>query len=135
MKLIYIAGPLFTEEQRRYLEKVEKAIQEIGYKTYLPHRDAGIFKRNENSGEEFFKKDIEKINECNIVVAVLNGSEVDSGTSWEMGFAYSKNIKIYGILDDTRKPSKNLLNPMILNSTTEVVDNIEELKKILIKNE
>ena len=47
------------------------------------------------------------------MIAVINGADIDSGTSWEIGFAYSKGIKIYGILEDTRKLSTNLLNPMI----------------------
>jgi nucleoside 2-deoxyribosyltransferase len=134
MTFVYIAGPLFTESERNYLEKIEKAINELGYETYLPHRDGGIFKRGESKSEDFFKKDIEAIKKCKILVAVLNGSDVDSGTSWELGFAFSKAITIYGLLDDTRKPSKDLLNPMISSSISKIACSMEELKIILSIN-
>jgi hypothetical protein len=39
-------------------------------------------------------------------------------------------MKIIGILNDTRRPNKELLNPMIVNSV-EIVKNLEELKKRL----
>jgi len=131
MNSAYIAGPLFTEADREYLEKIDKLMRSLGYNTYLPHRDAGIFKRGENNSKDFFKKDKNKITECSLMIAVLNGADIDSGTSWEIGFAYSKGIKILGILDDTRKPSNELLNPMILDSINKIVNSLEELRSIL----
>ena len=130
-KLAYIAGPLFTPAERKYLEEIEKAVSECGYETYLPHRDAGLFLAGINESKKFFDKDSEKIKESNVVIAVLNGADVDSGTAWEIGFAYSNGIKIFGILDDTRKISVNALNPMIVNSMTKIVKNVEELKQNL----
>lgn len=130
MKKVYIAGPLFTKSERDFLEEIEKEIKEMGFKTYLPHKDGGVFIRGENKSEEFFKKDLDAMKDSDILITVLNGNEVDSGTAWEIGFAYSKRIKIIGILDDTRKPDNELLNPMIVNSI-KIVNSIEELKKVL----
>jgi nucleoside 2-deoxyribosyltransferase len=130
MKKVYIAGPLFTKAERDFLEEIEKLIKELGFETYLPHKDAGVFIRGKSSSEEFFKKDLDAMKNCDILVTVLNGNEVDSGTAWEIGFAYSKRIKIIGILDDTRKPDNELLNPMIVNSI-KIVNSVEELKRVL----
>jgi len=58
---------------------------------------------------------------------------VDSGTAWEIGFAYAEGKKIYGILEDTRKPSLDLLNPMIVNSIEQIATNRNELKDIINK--
>ncbi|MFH1307945.1 MAG: nucleoside 2-deoxyribosyltransferase [archaeon] len=134
---IYIAGPLFTVSDRKFLEEIDKLVKELGFETYLPHRDGGIFKRSFGNSEIFFKKDSEAINNLNIILAVLNGTDVDSGTAWEIGYAYSKGIKIIGFLDDTRKPSSDLLNPMIYNSLAKIFSNLEELKKYFLelKNE
>lgn len=44
MKKIYIAGPLCTEENRAFLEELDKICKEMGFETFLPHRDAGLFK-------------------------------------------------------------------------------------------
>lgn len=128
---IYIAGPLFTEAERYYLQKIDEVLKKLGFDTYLPHKDGGIFVRGVTKSEDFFRKDLEEINKCDMLVAVLNGIDVDSGTSWEIGFAYSKGIPVFGILDDTRKPDNKLLNPMIFNSIKKIAKNIEELEEEL----
>jgi len=133
MKIVYIAGPLFTSSQRDYLEKINNLIKNLGFETYLPHKDGGLFIRSVSKSVDFFNKDIEGINKCNILIAVLNGNDVDSGTAWEMGFAYAKKIPIIGILEDSRKPHDDLLNPMISNSTIKITRNLEELKEELEK--
>lgn len=127
----YIAGALFSKEERIFLEEIAKICKDIGLDTFLPHRDAGL---GEDT-EEIFKKDFLGLDECDVLVAVLNGTDVDSGTAWEIGYAYSKRKKIIGIIDDIRI-DKDRLNVMIANSV-EIVDSIDELKKSLIeiKNE
>lgn len=39
---------------------------------------------------------------CYIVVALLDGTRVDDGPAWELGFAYAKGIPVVGIRTDTR---------------------------------
>jgi len=136
MKTIYIAGSLFTPSDRHYLEEIDKIIRAKGFNTYLPHRDAGISLRTDK-GAEFFEKDLEAINNCDFIIAILNGTDVDSGTAFEMGLAHSKNIRIYGILNDTRHLNIYSLNVMILNSVIKIINNFHELELLLmeIKNE
>ena len=43
-KKIYVAGPLCEEEGRKFLEKIERLCKELGFETFLPHRDAGLYK-------------------------------------------------------------------------------------------
>ena len=54
---------------------------------------------------------------------IFTKADSDSGTAWEIGFAYSKNLPIIGFLEDTRKPHINLLNPMIVNSIKKIARN------------
>ena len=133
MKKVYIAGPLFTGSDRNFVAEIDQVLVSGGFGTYLPHRDAGLFIRGVSKSIDFFKKDLEAIKNCQILVAVLNGSDTDSGTSWEMGFAYANGIPIIGILDDNRKPDKELLNPMVMNSSINIVKNKEELIEVLKK--
>ena len=39
---VYIAGPLFTQGDRWFLEKIDDLLQNHGFVTYLPHRDGGL---------------------------------------------------------------------------------------------
>jgi nucleoside 2-deoxyribosyltransferase len=44
MKKVYIAGPLFDDHERKYLEEISDILEKYSYDTFLPHRDAGLVK-------------------------------------------------------------------------------------------
>ncbi len=86
---IYIAGPLFDPGERWYLEQIDAICRDLGLYTYLPHRDGGL---KAGAGTDFaaiFAADLDALERASLVIAVWNGPDVDSGTAWEMGFAYS----------------------------------------------
>jgi len=132
MPKIYVAGPLFTEGQRWLLERVDAVCRQQGFETYLPHRDAGLFDRDSDSSF-FFQQDLRQLQEAAIVVAVLNGDDVDSGTAWEMGYFYAvKGGPIVGYVHDTRKPHpKAQLNPMVVGSLHTLVQDLDALAEVL----
>lgn len=131
----YIAGPLFTEGDRWYLEIVDARCAELGYSTYLPHRDAGLSPPSGEGTETFFEADKDALIEADVVVAVLHGPDVESGTAWEIGYAYARGTPIVGIVDDTRvaDPSVNI-NLMIYHSVdvcTSLVQLAERLQQLI----
>ena len=132
MAQIYIAGPLYTSSERLLLEHIDAVCKQKSFTTYLPHRDAGLFIADESSTLPFFQRDRDELDNVLLVIAVLNGSDIDSGTSWEMGYAYGNDKPIIGFLDDIRvyEPLKQL-NLMITNSVTNVVNNLEQLATAL----
>ena len=44
-RYIYIAGPLFNTHERWYLESIANLLEQAGYRTFLPHRDAGVLEQ------------------------------------------------------------------------------------------
>jgi nucleoside 2-deoxyribosyltransferase len=61
--------------------------------------------------------DIKALNKADIIVASLNGTDVDSGTSFELGYAFAKGKKIFGLHTDFRTFSPTSeVNLMILKS-------------------
>jgi nucleoside 2-deoxyribosyltransferase len=128
MPKIYVAGPLFTEGERWLLERIDEACRQAGYETYLPHRDAGVFDRDSDSSF-FFQQDLHRLQEADVVVAVLNGFDVDSGTAWEMGYFYALGKRaIIGYLHDSRLPHPEAqINPMVVNSLQALVHDLEAL--------
>lgn len=96
---IYFAGPLFTQAELDYNLKVATDLREIGYDVYLPQElDA-----KPTEIEKIFDACTSNIDSCDIVVAVLDGSDVDSGTAVEVGYAYAKSIFIIGLRTDIRE--------------------------------
>jgi len=127
---VYIAGPLCNKPERDFAEKIEKISSDIGFETFLPHRDIGLWKE----GTEFSKiakGDLKGFENCKLVVAILNGFNVGAGTAWEMGYAHAKNIPVIGIKTD-RKVNESIeeLSAIIIG-TTKILESTENLKKEL----
>jgi nucleoside 2-deoxyribosyltransferase len=49
---------------------------------------------------------------CGCVVALLDGAQIDDGTAWEIGYAYSRGIPVYGIRTDCRIAGETRFNRM-----------------------
>ena len=91
-KKIYVAGPLCEEEGRKFLEKIERLCKELGFETFLPHRDVGICSSIEDVSRIFEGDIIFGMKDVELVVAVLDGfalvvhrSLLDLVGSWPVG--------------------------------------------------
>ena len=129
--LAYIAGPLFNEMERGYLEKINIICKKVGISTYLPHRDAGL--QNYDNADKLFKMDIDALESSSVIVANLNGVDVDAGTAFELGYGFAKGKKLFGIHTDSRitEPFSEV-NLMILKSCT-ICHSHSELEMTLSK--
>lgn len=109
-KLIYIAGPLFSQAERNFLVMMTDELSRAASLDpitdfFLPHRDAGDIGRSGTKSEIFYE-DLKRLDEASIVIALLDGSDVDSGTAIEVGYAFAKGKKIFGLLTDLRAYSR-----------------------------
>jgi nucleoside 2-deoxyribosyltransferase len=132
--LIYIAGGLFTSSERSYLEKLDKICRLLGFDTYLPHREAGLFRVDTFDAQKIFKEDVAPLNKAKLLVAVIGGPDLESGTAWEIGYAYAHGVPVFCIVDDIRINDPERLNVMISGSTKvyfslkELTDGIKKIK-------
>jgi len=79
----------------------------------LPQDEAVKFNDYENKNAEIFQDCINAIDHADIMVAILEGADADSGTSVELGYAYSKGKAILGIRTDYRISEERGLNLML----------------------
>ena len=131
MKSIYIAGPLFNTHERWYLERIAETLENAGYSTFLPHRDAGLVRLG--SFEErlrIFEIDIDALNACDLCVALLTGADQDSGTSAELGYMYALGKPCFGITDDKRGALNNIIWGICGNGQ-QIVRSIDDLLPLL----
>ena len=124
---VYISGPLFTPVERQYLEDIAAICEALGLSNYLPHRDAGFGPARDDRARLFFQQDLRMLRDSRCVVAVVNGSDIDSGTAWEIGFSYSAGKHIAGIREDIRDGE---INPMVACSLT-LTHSLKELSEVL----
>lgn len=126
----YIAGPLFDEGERWFIEKVDALVTELGFETFLPHRDNPP--KVKDNVKEIFENDKRAIDECDVVVANLNGLTTDDGTAWELGYAYANQKYLVGLHTDWRSRFEyEVVNLMIETSLNEMVRSLTELKSAL----
>ena len=132
MDYVYIAGPLFDDHERSYLESISKIFEDRGYKTFLPHRDAGVLKEKytKESKGKIFTTDIKALDEANIVVALLTGRDVDSGTAAEIGYAYATNKTIIGI-DANNVKFLNIFVWGLLGKGENILNSLKDLEEYL----
>lgn len=126
---VYIAGPLCSEKERKFVEKIERICKKLGFDTYLPHRDCGLVAFKSDIARAF-EDDVKALDECNIVVASLNFENIGAGTSWELGYAYAKGKRLIGIRTEEKDSEIDKLSAMLLGSV-KMVRNFKELKKVL----
>ena len=101
--MIYIAGPFFTDEERAFLKIVIESVKEtfpneelfIPMEHFIPN---GENLSNNEWAEAVFKMDVEALNKCDRVVAAYLGLRSDTGTAWEIGYAYARSIPVDLIL-------------------------------------
>jgi nucleoside 2-deoxyribosyltransferase len=130
---IYIAGKIGSKNELELIENIAKVCEEMGFKTFVPHRDVGIAKSIKDA-DRIFKGDIIKgFSDVSLVIAVLDGLHVGAGTSWELGYSYAKNIPCIGIKTD--EPIEDAFEYLssILIASMKIVKSLDELKKELNK--
>lgn len=130
---IFIAGPLFSQAEREFNLKVEGHLRKCGFETFLPQRDVGkldelLAKEGYQAYRTIFKRDLEGLDQADAIVAILDGPDVDSGTAFEVGYAFAKGKPVIGLKTDMRVFAKNEeLNNMIAQGIRALARNLDEL--------
>jgi nucleoside 2-deoxyribosyltransferase len=116
-KKIYVAGPLgFSAPGRFYMENMlMPALAQAGFAAVDPFKltDHSLIDEARASrswwklNQTIFSNNVDAICAADAVVAVLDGSDVDSGTASEIGFAYAKGKAVFGLRTDFRLAGDN----------------------------
>lgn len=80
-------------------------MRKLGYKVFLPQERAWpmLNGREEFNPPTLFSENIDAISQADVVLAVLDGADSDSGTCWECGYAYGLGRPVIGLRTDIRK--------------------------------
>jgi nucleoside 2-deoxyribosyltransferase len=127
MARIYLASPFgFTEAGRFFLQsKLIPVLQKTGNTIIDPwtistdlagklqlamsNSDLVQLKASLRSiNNEICRRNETALRECDAIVAVLDGQEVDSGVAAEVGFAYALGKRIFGYRGDFRVSGDNI---------------------------
>jgi nucleoside 2-deoxyribosyltransferase len=95
---IYLAGPLFTTPEREFNTRLAERLRTSGHEVFLPQEHSAA----EPTGKAIFEKDLQGLAWADAVVAIMDGADPDSGTSWECGYAYAMRKPVVLFRSDLR---------------------------------
>ena len=84
MKL-YFAGPLFTSAERDWNRAIADGLRAAGHEVFLPQQQ-----EPGTDAPGIFARDVAGIDWADGLVAIVDGADADSGTAWEVGYAFGK---------------------------------------------
>ncbi len=124
MKRIYLASPLgFAASTQAFMEQavarlsdvveVENPWDDVRFADEfdaIGHLDsyAERVSRLNTINTELGRSNTERIDRSDAVFAVLDGVDVDSGTAAEIGYAFARGKRVYGVRTDFRLAGDNL---------------------------
>jgi nucleoside 2-deoxyribosyltransferase len=118
MKL-YFAAPLFTTAERLWNATVVDGVRAAGHEVFLPQEN-----EPGKTASEIFAADVGGIDWADGVVAIMDGPDPDSGTSWEVGYAYAARKPIVLVRTDIRVSAGSAgdYNAMLMQAATTRID-------------
>lgn len=116
---IYFAGPLFTAAERDWNTTLAALLRGAGHEVFLP--------QEQEPGKDapgIFATDVGGIDWAEGLVAIMDGADPDSGTCWEVGYAYGKKPIVLVRTDLRRNAGSggSGYNPMLTESATLRID-------------
>jgi len=80
---IYLAGPLFSDAERAWLDDLASLLRRERFECFVPHEQ--FVGAEAATPEQVFRVDAEGVRSSNVMVAWLDGPSVDDGTACEIG--------------------------------------------------
>ena len=90
---VYLAGPLFSQAERNWLDGLAATLRGEGFDLFVPHENFGALA--ELSPEEVYRVDGDGLRSSNALLAWLDGPSVDDGTAAEIG-AFAELVRAGG---------------------------------------
>ena len=121
--MIYLASPFFNEKEITIKKIVKDKLDDWGYVIHDPQNPStnsmGWEKTNDEWGYHTFIKDSSAIDKCQFVVAIYWGMYSDTGTAWEIGYAFGCGFPTLVIVPDEVLEQKHSL--MIANGSSNFI--------------
>lgn len=129
---IYLAAPLFSESEREYNKSITEVLRQNFFDVYLP-QDIGdnCAVRETCEHTRIYKHNKQALHDADIIVAIIDGADADSGTAWEMGYATALGKPVIALRTDFRMVGDRERVNLMLEQSAVVVGCKKELVEAL----
>jgi nucleoside 2-deoxyribosyltransferase/predicted secreted protein len=125
---IYLAAPLFSSAEKEYNRRLARLLKDHLFDVFLP-QEAGddTPHRDQEAHRRIYSRNLEELEKADMIVAVIDGADADSGTAWEMGYACCRGIPVIAIRTDFRMAGPHEQVNLMLEHSARLVRSIDEL--------
>lgn len=135
---VYLASPLgFSESTRAFREELHQLLEALELDVVDPWDAAPFPPATTKTALLIGRFNFQEIKSADLVLAILDGADVDSGTACEIGYAAALGIPVFGLRLDIRASGECPELPVNLQVATACLDSggllrsLEELPSIL----
>jgi len=138
IRKVFLSAPYFTAAEAAYVRELGRSLSKLGLDVAFPPGET--VRRASLAGRpvpwsELFEEKVRSLDDCDAVVALLEGADCGSETSWDCGYGYSKYKPVFGVRTDFRSLGDlgGHVNLMIEESIVDsrLARTVEELEKLL----
>ena len=143
---IYLAAPVFSQAQRQYNRRLAGELRQM-----LPRCQVVLPQdfRVGPSGSSFndrrhlaalYRRCVEEVGKADVVLALLDGADADSGVSFEVGYARGLGKPVLGVRTDYRQLQVKGLNVMLAQGCNEVIchfsfnERLGDLARVIVEH-
>ena len=125
---IYLAAPLFSEPERAYNLSVARELRNNFFEVYLPQESGDDSEtRNQDEQNRIFSVNLRSLEDADKIVAIIDGADADSGTAWEMGYAFAHGKQVIALRTDFRRSGRHEKVNFMLEESATLVSSMENL--------
>lgn len=129
---VYLAAPLFSAAERSFNEGLAAFLRSGNLRVFVPQAEGDdSAARDPASIRRLFDRLVAAIEDCDIMVAVIDGADADSGVAWEMGYAYARGIPVIALRTDFRRVGACECANLMLESSSAMAGSLAELAALL----
>lgn len=129
---IYLAAPLFSEAERTFNCHLRDLLQSDDVDVYLPQEQGeGCSQGKSEERAQLFAAHVKALQNADVVVAVCDGPDTDSGTAWEMGYAAARGTRVIALRTDVRMAGTGTRVNLMLALAADVVTDTGQLLSLL----
>jgi nucleoside 2-deoxyribosyltransferase len=118
---IYLAGPLFSPLERERNLLFARRFRDLGYTVFLPQEIDAADGSGGLNFEKIYTECRAGVDLAGLVIALVDGPDVDSGVAWELGYAAARGVPIICLRTDFRKSEGHGVNIMIDYGATKMI--------------
>ena len=103
---VFLSAPYSTTAEESFTKELEQNLAGLGFEVMFPPGAKGV-REGLSSGRDgvwsaLYEEKVRCLDECDAMVALLEGVDSNTETGWDCGYAYSKYKPVFGMRTDLR---------------------------------